>query len=518
MNEGHLGVSNEDVVTLLEESAEVAGVEETGDTGDAELVEKIAREAVGAQGDLTVDEQRELLGNETQSFEDESKFIEQRSVPDAVTCHWKLVETKLSMEADLAIKNKAADEATAAFEAVHQRNITATNQIADLAEIAAADQEKLDAAQSKYKGLHQQALKMFYTAKGDLDGYNNERKKVDLDAAQSQQMLKTYLKYKKQYIEAAADVEDADSSEEVQHYKKLSSQYLARYHKAQNAIKQSYSAAKSHQTTYFELSKEYHDLSEDANAVASKVEALADAVNKTHTQVSVMEAEHKKDLKVMPGLMQTKNDKEDERAAAQAKFDAAVEKAKVSKYKFFKLSAIAEHLKKIADDSAAQSQRDQLRHLDFMSQSDDKATQVEAATKSAMMMQRKYEAANATVAVYQNSFEFANCDRVLAEDEREGMKTSEDKPEDGKSTRDEAKLEMCKSDKSVADANQEASTTAKTQHMEELNHLAMLRKEHEEAVAGATAAAKMRDAAQAKAERLTKIAAAVQTNADSPCS
>merc|ERR1712159_325002 len=117
---------------------------------------------------------------------------------------------------------------------------------------------------------------MFYTAKGDLDGYNNERKKV----------------------------EDSSASEEVAHYKKLASQYLARYHKAQNAIKESYSAAKSHQTMYFQLSKLYHDLSEDANTIASKAEVMADALNKTQTKLAYLKVAHKKDLKILPGLLE----------------------------------------------------------------------------------------------------------------------------------------------------------------------------------------------------------------------
>lgn len=192
-----------------------------------------------------------------------------------------------------------------------------------------------------------------------------------------------------------------------------------------------------------------------------------------------------------------------------------------SKFKFFKLGAIAEHLQKMGDEASAQSERNQLRHLDFASKSDDKGTQIEGTIKSAMMLKTKFEAANQTAVVYKNSYDFANCDRVLEEEQREGMKTGEEaaaeaEAEEGSDDK-QAQVEMCRGDKSIAEANEQASKTAKTQHMDELTHLGMLRKEHEEAVAGAKAAADMRDADKKKAQRLHAAAAAIQADADQPC-
>merc|ERR1711904_180240 len=114
-------------------------------------------------------------------------------------------------------------------------------------------------------------MNSYDTAKGNLDNYNVERKKVDMDSTRSKSVLATYLKYKKQFIEASADAHSPSQSREVQQYQKLSSQYLKSYHALQSKIKQSYGAATKYQALYNELSKRYQKIAADASEIAAEV-------------------------------------------------------------------------------------------------------------------------------------------------------------------------------------------------------------------------------------------------------
>ena len=98
----------------------------------------------------------------------------------------------------------------------------------------------------------------------------------------------------------------------------------------------------------------------------------------------------------------------------------------------------------------------------------------------------------------------------------------------------------CQSDKHISEANKDASDRAKSEHMDELNHLALIRQEHNDAVPTActahsilsngilivtivgvlqaTNAAKLkavRDAARSKAERFQDAAADIERK--TPC-
>merc|ERR1719272_1041983 len=131
------------------------------------------------------------------------------------------------------------------------------------------------------------------------------------------------------------------------------------------------------------------------------------------------------------------------------------------------------------------------------------------------MLQNKLEAANTTAVVYQKSFDWSNCARVLAEAARADMSTVPAEGEDPQ--KDTSKQEQCQHDKTVADANREATKQAKVQHLDELTHLAVLRQEHEQAVSGANTAASLRDTAKQKAKRLHNAAEGVKEKSAMPC-
>jgi len=88
---------------------------------------------------------------------------------------------------------------------------------------------------------------------GNLDNYNIERKKVDLDSTRSKGVLEKYLEYKKKFIESSANSDDPTQSKEVQQYKKLSEQHLTTYHALQSNIKESYTSAKQYSEQYTHL-------------------------------------------------------------------------------------------------------------------------------------------------------------------------------------------------------------------------------------------------------------------------
>jgi hypothetical protein len=490
-------------------AAELDGAQEfarQSPEGDVPLWQQMLTATMDAQG-LSEEEKTTVLKNHTAEVPQA-----QHAVPDSVACYWELMEEKLSTEATYRVKQREGDAAYDEFSKAEARDKVATTEVAALETKQSSEETELAEAQDKYKELHEEALKLFYTAKGDLNSYKNERKKVDLDAAQSKSHLSTYLKYKKEYIQASADAEDPSTSEEVAHYKKLAEQYLEQYHTVQQAVRQSYSAAKQHQTLYFSLSKEYQGMTEDANDMAKKVEELAHTVDKTKAAIERRKIQHQSDADALPTLRSTNSEKNATATTALNAFSTASNAEADAKLAYYKLTAVAETLTKMAADAKSVEDRNQLRFLDFSDEADDKGMQVEGTIKQAMILKKKYEASNDTAVVYKKSYEMNNCDRVVQEDDSNGMKdtTTGDKEADI--------IGRCKSDKTIWQANKDAAKRAKDEHMAELNHLAIVRQEHESAVTGRNTAKSLRDAAKAKGDRLGAAAQDLRQKARTPCS
>ena len=92
---------------------------------------------------------------------------------------------------------------------------------------------------------------------GNLDNYNNDRMKVELDSNFAKPLLQKYLNYKKKFIQASANADDPTQSKEVVQYHRLAEQYLKQYHALQAKIQKSYTSAQQESDRYKLLSQRY---------------------------------------------------------------------------------------------------------------------------------------------------------------------------------------------------------------------------------------------------------------------
>merc|ERR1719453_920591 len=136
-------------------------------------------------------------------------------VPDEIGCYWKLVQ---QMENQKALSQKYSQAAMIAKAQADKTGIekkSLFDKVEELQKQRYAETSALEDAQSKYKMQHEQAMKAFKTAKGNLDSYDEERKKVDMDSTRAKRVLGAYLKYKKLFIETSS-MEAMDSSQSVE--------------------------------------------------------------------------------------------------------------------------------------------------------------------------------------------------------------------------------------------------------------------------------------------------------------
>lgn len=244
---------------------------------------------------------------------------------------------------------------------------------------------------------------------------------------------------------------------------------------------------------------------------AVQVEDLAHGVDKTKAAIERRKIQHQSDADALPALRSANSEKNATGTTASNAFSTVSNAEANAKLAYYKLIAVAETLTKMAADAKSVEDRNQLRFLDFSDTADDKGMQVEGTIKQAMILKKKYQASNDTAVVYKKSYEMNNCDRVVQEDDSNGMKDT--------TTGDEEAdvVGRCKSDKTIWQANKEAAQRAREEHLAELNHLAILREEHESAVTGRNTAKSLRDAAKAKGDRLGAAAQGVREKARSPC-
>lgn len=173
-----------------------------------------------------------------------------QKIPESVECYWNLEQQAADQKALSEKYANIAKNAHSKFDKATAAKEKAFTEVQGLRKRHHRERSAMEDAQQSYKLEHTKATNAYDTAKGNLDNYNVERKKVDMDAARSKSVLTTYLKYKKSYITASADAHSPAQSREVSQYQKLSSQYLKSYHALQAKIKTSYGAATKYQSLY----------------------------------------------------------------------------------------------------------------------------------------------------------------------------------------------------------------------------------------------------------------------------
>merc|ERR1712086_267723 len=363
-------------------------------------------------------------------------------------------------------------------------------------------------------------MKLYLDAKGNLDKYNIERKQVDLDATEGKKVLEMYLKYKKAFIEASTDPDSSTESREVQHYKTLSTQYLSSYHELQAKLQQSYSDATKFQAEYSSLSKQYQDASSKSNKIAGQVDKVANLVASTRSHLNtVKNVQLKKVVEDLSNQTTSLATKEGLLSEAKTRKKTIDNRVGDSEANYFKLAAISFRLNELADAAHAKAERNEMRYLNFVRDTQKAASDIEATTKKAMLLKKKYQAANATGLIYAKSYKAGKCEREkepnaspLLEDALTLLSVSSS---DG-DIKDSSPAE-CKSDKRMATQNLQAAHTAKTEHRDELTYLAHLRQAHAQADDGAQTAKAVQVGSAAKGHRLSKIATTAKEMAATPC-
>ena len=192
-------------------------------------------------------------------------------VPEDVTCYHDLViKAKNQMVMAERLEEEAKDAEERFKSATHLKEETAAA-AEKLKRRMERDQKSKTDAEEQYRKEHSTALNAFEAARGNLDNYNNDRKKVDLDSTRSKQVLTKYLEYKKKFIESSANADDPTQSQEVEQYSKLSEQYLTSYHALQAKTQGSYMSAQRESDLYQQLSQRYQKFAGDANDIAAEV-------------------------------------------------------------------------------------------------------------------------------------------------------------------------------------------------------------------------------------------------------
>jgi len=362
---------------------------------------------------------------------------------------------------------------------------------------------------------------------GNLDNYNIERKKVDMDSNRAKSVLRTYLKYKKLLISASANAQSPKNSKEVQQYQKLYAQYLRTYHGLQAKIKQSYSAATKYQALYNELSKRYQKMSETASEVGAQVAKLGDKLSRTVQRLHRAKATYEQHSQDATNYKARWEEKRGQSLAALRKYKALAARVKNSKTNYFKMTAMAARYTKLGDMAKSKAALNQMRFLNFERDASKSSKDIEAAVKKAALLKRKYEVADAAGVIFTKSFRAGNCNKHYADEQKTSklftlkllqLADTESQTSEKKAAASSASsASQCASDKAMATTNLEAGQRSKMQHKQELTYLHMLREEHETAVSGAKTAKIIRDASRTKAARYHKVGASAKESSMNVC-
>jgi len=446
------------------------------------------------------------------------------TVPEEVTCYHDLARRAKTQN---ALAERLEEEANQAAERLKQADY--------LKEQAAAAAEKLKRrmdrdhkmksdAEGQYRKEHSVALNAFEAAKGNLDNYNNDRKKVDLDSNRAKQVLQKYLEYKKKFIQASANADDPTQSKEVIEYRRLAEQYLKQYHGLQQKMQESYTSAQHESEQYTTLSQRYQKIAGDANDIAAEVSQTSSELIKSRKMHQVKHKEFVKQKEEAERFQGVLTQKKEGAKAASTKFKELEEHAEKSKVNYFKLTALSEKYSRMGKGAERKVELNRVRLFNFEQESNSVTQEIDASIKSVTLLKRKYETADATGMVYTKAWRAGGCQ--TAADKKEGAPAT---PAAWQSAarqllQEEPILpsmkitpEECEVDKSIATKNLEGAAQAKAAHQHELVHFTSLKSDHEAAVSGAKIAKAIMTHSKVKARRFLEVAEHATTSSADPC-
>jgi hypothetical protein len=487
---------------------------------------------------VTPEEERKALESEDhdeniQAMEQEEHLkafekAKDTAVPEEVICYHDLVnnaENQQSLAEKMEEQAKSAEEK---FKTANHRKEESSVAAAKLKRRMERDLKAKTDSEAAYKKEHTTALNAFAAAKGNLDNYNIERKKVDLDSTRSKQVLEKYLDFKKKFIEASANSDDPSLSKEVGQYKKLSEQYLTSYHGLQTQIKSSYTAARRYSDLYSQLSRRYQKISSDANDIAVEVSRTSADYVKSRKAHKEKQQEYEKHAAEAQKWKQTMDEKKAAAKAASDKYEELDAKAHKSKVNYFKLHSLAHKYQEMGDESKRKVELNQVRMFNFEQDVKKTALEIEASIKSVALFKRKYETADAAGMIYTKSYRDNGCQgTLLKESKHEPAKADSESPNvEGAVSLVQLRVEPantkysaeeCMSDKNVATQNLEASEKAKLAHQEELTHLHVLKEDHKTSDSGAKTAKAIMVGSEIKASKYLQVAEHAAEQAKNPC-
>jgi len=505
-----LGSETQDVVPLQ-------GQEDVGET--AKLTP--AEEAAKLKGEDHSANIKKMAAEELAKAKAKAKKKQHR-VPQDIECYWKLAQQSADQKALSENYRRLAKAAQAKYKEASQGKQELFTKTSALKKKEHRERTAMNAANKNYKAEHGKAMNAYDTAKGNLDNYNIERKKVNMDSARSKSVLQTYLKYKKLFIQASAEASDPSQSREVQQYKRLSAQHLKSYHALQGQIKRSYGAATKYNKLYTELSARYQKMAADASEIAGQVAKKGDALAKTTAALKKTKSKYEQLSQASSRYHTTWKDKQAASNSAYDRYQALEARVLDSKTNYFKMTALAKRYLGLASSAHKKSELNQVRYFNFDRDAKKAAKDIEAAIKKAALLKRKYEVADAAGVVFTKSFRANKCEKAKKKASSRAeellslklLQLGEAQEAAGKGA---ASASQCASDKSIATANLEAAERSKLQHKQELTYLHMLREEHETATSGAKTAKTIRDAAKVKSERYRKVGDSAMADAKNPC-
>lgn len=201
---------------------------------------------------------------------------EHRQVPLSVKCYHafdgqiEAAKATFRKEQAAAKKKNHAQAVLAKIRTKEQAALTdSTKQIK-------ADHTAIANKQYSFKEKHSETTTLFDDAKDRLSTYRKAHAQVRSDAAHAKVALKTYLRYKQQYIQASAD-SSKPMTTEIMQYKRISAQYLKSYHTLKKRIKDNHTRAAAAQFSYKKLSTKYHKNAALCNKMAEEINKVSDA-------------------------------------------------------------------------------------------------------------------------------------------------------------------------------------------------------------------------------------------------
>jgi len=446
-------------------------------------------------------------------------------VPENVICYHDLViKAKNQMAMAERLEEEAKDAEERLKSATHLKEETAAA-AQKLKRRMERDQKSKTDAEEQYRKEHSTALNAFEAARGNLDNYNNDRKKVDLDSTRSKQVLTKYLEYKKKFIESSANADDPTQSQEVEQYRKLSEQYLTSYHALQAKIQGSYTSAQRESDLYQQLSQRYQKIAGDANDIAAEVSKTSADLLKSRKAHKEKQKEYEEHAAEAQKWEQTHAQKKEAAKTANARHAEIDQQAKRSKVNYFKLHALAGKYQQMGEESKRKVELNQVRLFNFEQDIKKTAKEIEASIKSVSLLKRKYETADAAGMVYAKAYRAGGCETAAPKEEEADAEEPVSEPHVVLASAlqllqqepVEYSAEDCSSDKAVSTQNLEAAEKAKLAHQAELTHLHVLKEDHATSVSGAKTAKAIMVGSKVKARKYLLVAEHAAEQAKEPC-